>query len=106
MLGFGIFAMVTNFKALALMIPAAKAIVTREDLPLERVILVVAVVLIASMPAWLPLALDAIAPGSSGRMLEAIKRFLERHGRRLLLVLLVVIGLALVVRGLVFLTGS
>lgn len=99
---FGIFSMVTNFKALALMIPAAKAIVTRAEILPERIVLTVAIVIIASMPAWIPLALTVIAPGSASRMLDAVKGFLARHGRRLLLALLLLAGTALVVRGAVF----
>jgi len=100
---FGVFSMLTNFKAVALMIPAAKAIATRAEILPERVVLTVAIVMIASIPAWLPPALTVIAPGSASRMLDAIKGFLARHGRRLLLALLLLAGTALVVRGAVFL---
>ena len=96
---FGAFSMATNFKALALMVPAAKVISTSGGAFPERVILTVVLVLVASMPAWLPVALTVIDPGLAGRVLTAIKHFLERHGRFLLLLILIVLGAFLVVRG-------
>lgn len=102
--GFGVFSMATNFKAIALMVPAAKIIATQGAALPERVILVVVIVMIASAPAWLPLLLTALAPGSAERVLEAIRNFLERHGRRLVLILLLVLGTFFVVRGIVLLS--
>jgi threonine/homoserine/homoserine lactone efflux protein len=105
-LGFGVFSMVTNFKALALMVPAAKAIATTGGLLPERIILTVVLVLITSIPAWLPVILTVVAPDLAGRAISAIKRFLDKHGRFLLLLILVVLGVLLVVRGIVELSSG
>ena len=102
---FGVFSMVTNYKALAMMIPAAKVIVTRSEVLPERIILTLVLVLIASSPAWIPVVLAAVAPGRVDRVLGAIRRFLERYGHRILIVLLAVLGLFLTARGTVIVTG-
>jgi hypothetical protein len=74
--------MATNYKALALMLPAAKVIVTSGvDLP-ERMVLTVVLVLITSIPAWLPVILEVVLPGSMDRIIGAIKHFLDRFGHR------------------------
>jgi len=103
-LGFGVFSMATNFKALALMVPAAKVVVTSASILPERIVLVAVIVVIASIPAWLPLALTAVAPDSAERVLKAIRRFLDRHGRRLVMTLLLLLGTFLMVRGLILLS--
>lgn len=105
-LGFGVFSMATNFKALALMVPAAKVIATTGGVLPDRIVLTVVLVAITSAPAWLPLILTVIAPKLARRALAAIKRFLDRHGRFLLLLILVVLGVFLVVRGIVELSSG
>lgn len=102
---FGGFSMVTNYKALALMLPAAKVIVTSGSDRPERLILTAVLVLVASTPAWLPVVLDVIAPGLVDRILAAIRHFLERHGHLILMVLLAVLGAFLTVRGAVLVAG-
>ena len=102
---FGVFSMVTNYKALAMMIPAAKLIVTRTEVFPERIVLTLALVLIASVPAWIPVVLAVIAPGGVDRVLGAIRKFLEHYGHRILIVLLVALGLLLTARGAVLVAG-
>lgn len=102
---FGGFSMLTNYKALALMLPAAKIIVTSgADRP-ERLILVAALVLVASTPAWLPVVLEVIAPGVVNRVLTAIRHFLEAHGHLILMILLTVLGVFMTIRGAVLVAG-
>lgn len=102
---FGAFSMITDYKALALMLPAAKIIVTSGDSQPERMALTVALVLVASAPAWLPVLFALLAPGLVDRVLGAIRHFLERHGHLILLVLLVVLGAFLTLRGMVLVAG-
>lgn len=98
---FGGFSMLTNYKALALMLPAAKVIVTSGvDRP-ERLVLTAVLVLVASTPAWLPVVLQVVAPGLVDRILTAIRDFLERHGHLILELLLAALGAFLTVRGVV-----
>jgi hypothetical protein len=97
--------MATNYKALALMLPAAKVIVTSGvDLP-ERMVLTVVLVLITSIPAWLPVILEVVLPGSMDRIIGAIKHFLDRFGHRILVALLALLGAFLTVRGAILVAG-
>jgi threonine/homoserine/homoserine lactone efflux protein len=102
---FGAFSMATNFTTLALVVPAAKEIAVSGSPFPERELLVLLLVLIASTPAWLPLALATIAPGRAERVLLGIGQFIETNGRRLTVILLLVIGLFLVGRGVIGLIG-
>ncbi len=99
--GFGAFSMATNFTTLALMIPASKLIAASDlEFP-AREVLVLVLVVMASTPAWLPLALTAVDPGPAERGLRAFGRVIEERGRLLTVLLLGALGLLLVVRGIV-----
>ena len=102
---FGIFAMATNFTTLALMLPAAKEISAADvDFP-GRAFLALVLVGLASIPAWVPVALSLVAPGPVERGLGAIQTLVDRHGRAAVVVLLAAAGLFFVVRGTVRLIG-
>ena len=99
--GFGAISMATNFTTLALMIPPSK-IIAASDLEFPaREILVLVLVVMASTPAWLPLALPAVAPGPAERGLRAFGGLIEERGRLLTVVLLGALGLLLILRGIV-----
>ena len=103
--GFGAFAMATNFTTIALVVPGAKAIASGDiDLP-ERAVLVLVLATIVSTPAWLPVALTAVAPGPAQRGLRAIGEFIQNYGRRLTVILVGALGLLLVVRGILHIAG-
>jgi Sap, sulfolipid-1-addressing protein len=105
-LGFGVFSMATNFTTLALVVPAAKEIAS-SDLELAgRAVVIAVLVMLASMPAWLPVALTAVAPGAAERGLLAIGDLIERRGLLLTVLVLAALGLLLVVRGIVRLLGD
>jgi hypothetical protein len=95
----------TNFTTLALVVPAAKEIAS-SDLDLAgRAVVIAVLVVLASTPVWLPLALRGVAPGPAVRGLIAISDLIGRR-RRLLTVLVVAgLGLFLVVRGILRLLG-
>ncbi|MEX0620846.1 MAG: GAP family protein [Solirubrobacterales bacterium] len=104
-LGFGAFAMATNFTTLAFVVPGAKAIAAGGlDVP-ERAVLVLVLTAIVSTPAWLPVALTKVAPGPGQRVLHAIADFIQTYGRRLTVFLLGALGLLLVVRGALHIAG-
>jgi hypothetical protein len=104
-LGFGVFSMATNFTTLALVVPAAKEIASSDlDLPGRAVVIAVLVVL-ASTPVWLPLALRGVAPGPAVRGLIAISDLIGRRGRLLAVLVVAGLGLFLVVRGILRLLG-
>lgn len=103
--GFGAFSMATNFTTLALVIPGAKAIAAGSlDLP-ERAVLVLLLSAIVATPAWLPVALTAVAPGPAQRGLNAIGDFIQDYGRRLTVFLVGGLGLLLVIRGILRIVG-
>ena len=103
--GFGAFSMATNFTTLALMLPAAKEISTADVDIAGRVVLVLVLVVLATMPAWLPLALTLVAPGPGRRVLGAVQTLIDRHGRTAVVVLLGAGGLFFAARGTIRLLG-
>jgi threonine/homoserine/homoserine lactone efflux protein len=104
-LGFGAFSMATNFTTLAVVIPAAKLIATSESVLPGRVALSTVLIVMASTPAWLPVVLTALAPGSAERGLNALGSLIQRRGRQLVAVLLVLLGTYLVIRGVFGVAG-
>ena len=62
-LAFGVGAMATNVTTLALVVPAAKEIAASDLGVPGRAVVVVVLVALASAPAWVPVALTAVAPG-------------------------------------------
>jgi Sap, sulfolipid-1-addressing protein len=104
--GFGVFSMATNFTTLALVVPAAKEIASSSLYPAGRAAVVAVLVVLASAPAWLPVALAAVAPGAAERGLLALGDLIERRGRLLTVLFLAGLGLLLVVRGILRLLGA
>ena len=103
---FGTASMATNFTTLALIIPASKEIAASHVDPPERLVVAVVLVLLASIPVWLPLALTALAPGAALRGLNAFGDLIQRSGRLATVILLALVGVLLVVRGLARLIGT
>jgi Sap, sulfolipid-1-addressing protein len=104
-LPFGVFAMATNFTTLALIVPAAKEVSSAGVGFVGRMVLVVLLVVLVSTPAWAPVVLTFVAPGTSKRALTALGEQITRHGRAGSVVLLGAAGLFLVGRGIVRLVG-
>jgi hypothetical protein len=99
-LGFGVFSMATNFTTLALVVPAAKEIASSNLDLAGRAIVIAVLVVLASTPAWLPVALTAVAPGAAERGLLAIGDLIEQRGRLLTVLFVTGLGLLLVFRGI------
>lgn len=100
-LTFGCFSMATNFTTLALMVPAAKEIAASQaELP-GRALATLLLIALAAIPAWLPLALTAVAPEAAGRVLGRLNAVTSKHGRQIGHWLLVIVGLYFTVRGAV-----
>ncbi len=98
--GFGAFSMATNFTTLALTVPGAKAIAAGGLVFPERALLVFVLALLVATPAWLPLALTAVAPGPAQRGLNTVGYFIEARGRQATVLLLGGLGLILVLSGI------
>lgn len=104
-LALGVAAMLTNVSTLALVVPAAKEIASSDlDLP-GRAFAVLVLVVLASIPAWAPVALTEAAPGPAERGLRAIADVIARRGRLLTVVCLAGFGALLILRGVVRLLG-
>ena len=101
---FGVFSMATNFTTLALIAAAAKEISKADEVAGEAVLVLVLVVLV-SMPAWVPVALTRVAPGPTQRGLAAVRDQIARRGRGFTVGLLIAAGLFFIGRGLIRLLG-
>jgi threonine/homoserine/homoserine lactone efflux protein len=102
---FGVFSMATNVTTLALIAPAAKEI-SRADVELAgEAVLVLVLIGLASIPAWVPLALTRVAPGPGQRALAVVRDQIARRGRGFTVGLLSAAGLFFIARGLVRLLG-
>jgi Sap, sulfolipid-1-addressing protein len=104
-LPFGAFAMATNFTTLALIVPAAKEVSSAGVGLTGRMVLVAFLVGLASTPAWAPVVLTLVAPGTSQRALTALGEQIARHKRAACVVLLGAAGLFFLGRGIVRLLG-
>ena len=102
---FGVFAMATNFTTLALIAPAAKEISRTDAEIAAATVLVLVLVGLVSMPAWVPVALTRVAPGSSQRGLAAVRDQIARRGRGFTVGVLSAAGLFFIARGLIHLLG-
>lgn len=98
-LGFGVFSMATNFTSLALLLPAAKDVAAGVTNIVGRIILIAVLVVLATMPAWIPIATTRIAPGTAERALDGLSNLISRYGHRLAVVLIAALGIGLIVRG-------
>lgn len=96
---FGTVSMATNFTTLALIIPASKEIAASGVELGGRAVAAAVLVLLASMPAWIPLALTALAPGPATRGLDAFGAFIQRSGRLATVILVALVGAFMIVRG-------
>jgi threonine/homoserine/homoserine lactone efflux protein len=102
---FGIFSMATNVTTLALVVPAAKEAASRHLALWEGLLAAALLVVLASAPAWGPVALEAAAPRTAARFLDRLNHVIHSHGRLLVVLLIAAAGAFLVVRGIVSLTG-
>jgi hypothetical protein len=103
--GFGVFSMATNFSTLAFMVPAARVIAASEVPSYGHVLVLCAVVGVASAPAWLPPVLTALAPGPASRGLNAFAALLDRRGHGIAVIVTAVVGAVLLAHGLWALAG-
>ena len=97
--------MATNCSTLARVVPGAKAIAASDLEVPGRAVAAIVLVVLASIPAWLPVALTAVAPGPADRGLRALGDLLQRRGRLIMVTVIGALGLFLVIRGIVRLAG-
>jgi hypothetical protein len=104
-LGFGAFSMATNITTLALVLPAAKEVAASHAGLAARTVAITMLVMLASVPAWSPVLLTAIAPGPAERGLRALAGLIAQRGRAIAVGCLAGFGVLLVIRGVVRLAG-
>lgn len=102
---FGVFSMATNVTTLALVLPGAKEIAASHLGAGEGIAAAALLVTVACLPAWGPVALTSIAPGTATRLLNRLERLFHRHGRLLATLLVAAAAALLLLRGLLRLVG-
>lgn len=97
--GLGVAVAFVNVKNLALYLTAI-AVLQASDLTAARKLTAAPLVALTfCLAVFVPLAIDVAAPARSGRVLAALRRGIERHGRRLGAWLPLVVGLVFLARG-------
>jgi len=91
-IGFGAFSMATNFTTLALLVPGAKVIASSHVGLVGRFVLLAVLVVLASTPAWLPVALTRGTSEATTRGLNALGRLITVHGRTVVVVVVAALG--------------
>jgi threonine/homoserine/homoserine lactone efflux protein len=97
----GAVVMVANFSSLVLYLAALKEIVRADVTTASELVVTAAFIAIMLLPVELPLLLTVVAPGSSERILATIGTTVKRHSHAITVVVLVVFGAYLVVKGVV-----
>lgn len=97
--GFGVFSMATNFTSLAVLVPAAKDVAADVANVFGRVALIAVLVVLATMPAWVPLAATGVAAGTAKRGLDWLSNLISQNGRRIAVILIAALGVVLIARG-------
>lgn len=97
--GFGVFSMATNFTSLAILLPAAKDITASAPNLVGRLALVAVLVVLATIPTWVPIAATRVAPGPAERALSWLGDLISQHGRRIAVILIAALGTVLIGRG-------
>ncbi len=97
--GFGVFSMATNFTSLAVLLPAAKDVAADVTNVVGRIVFIAILIVLATMPAWIPLAATGIAPGVAQRGLDRLSTLISRYGRSAAVVLIATLGVVLIARG-------
>ncbi len=105
-LGFGAFSMATNFTTLAFVIPGAKVIASSDLGVTGRAVALIVLVGLATIPVWLPIALTSVAPGPAARALGVLRGLIEHRGRTITVFFLAGLGVLLIIRGLLGLSGA
>jgi hypothetical protein len=103
--GFGVFSMGTDLTTLALVLVAARDVAASGSSEVVQLLAVLILIVMATVPAWAPLA-AASAPGGAGlAALDAVGRFMDRHGRTMMVGILVAVGAVLIGRGMLRFAG-
>jgi len=96
----GLVVMATNVTTIVLYIPMMKDIGRADVSDADQALVVLLVLVIVSLPAWLPLALRVVAPRPSERALVRLEAVTTKHRRTIILVVEVAFGVYLLLKGI------
>jgi hypothetical protein len=97
--GLGVAVAFVNVKNLALFLSAIAVLQASDLAAAGKLTAAPLVAATFSLAVFVPITIDALAPARSGRVLAALRRAIERHGRRLATWLPLAVGVAFVARG-------
>lgn len=95
----GLVMMATNVTTIVLYIPAMRDIGRADVSTTDQGIALVIMLVLASLPATVPLLLRVVAPGPAQRALTRLDGAMTRHRRTIVLVVEIVFGVYLIIRG-------
>lgn len=95
----GMLVMAANFSSLVLYLAALKEIVRADVATASELVVTAAFIVIMLLAVELPLLLTVVAPGSSERLLTNIGATVKRNSRAITIVVLVIFGAYLAVKG-------
>ena len=96
----GVVMTITNFTTLALFLPALKTIAVSHAPASDMLVAEAFLVVVATVTAWLPLLLTAVAPKPAARILGDINRFTTTYKHQIVEGVFFVFGIYLLVKGL------
>ena len=96
----GMVLMATNVTTIMLYIPAMKEISKSPVSDTDKAIAVLVMIVIVSIPAWLPLLVRGVAPGPSTRVLNSLNDTIQRHRHGIVLGVELLFGAYLLAKGL------
>jgi Sap, sulfolipid-1-addressing protein len=91
--------MATNVTTIMLYIPAMKEISKSPVTDTDKAVAVLLMIVIVSIPAWLPLLVRCVAPGPSTRVLSSLNDTIQRHRHGIVLGVELVFGVYLLAKG-------
>jgi hypothetical protein len=83
---------------------ALQVIATSDASDFETAVAIIIVVVINVLLVWLPIVMHIIFPNRTNRYLAAFNDWLRAHGRAIVIVVLIVVGLIMVGNGIYGLT--
>lgn len=93
----------TNFDALFLSLTAAKEVGGTTAIgDINKFILLIVNIFFFTLPILLPLAIYLLLPDLAGRILARINHFVLKYSRNLVVVLFLIFGIVLIIRGIKF----
>ncbi|MBI9051742.1 MAG: DUF2065 family protein [Anaerolineaceae bacterium] len=98
--GFGAMVSVVNFKNLALFLTAMSVVVLSDLIIAEKIVITLLVVLVFCLSVTIPILIYFLFPKRAKDLLQSIKQFINQHSRMIGILLPLVFGLLLLIKGI------